>query len=94
MRAEVDDTGHSRAPAEEEARTESAVLQYILSLHPAQTSFADLRREFEADSTDFSHRDALERAVRELTSAGLLQRNGELVLPTRAALRLDELLDN
>jgi hemin uptake protein HemP len=93
MQAEVDAQSHNRKPAEEEAQTESAVLQYVLSHHPTPIGFADLRREFAPASSDFSHSDALERAVRELTSAGLLQRNGELVLPTRAALRLDQLLN-
>lgn len=88
----MDDQGHIRGPAEEDAKTESAVLQYVLALHPAQTSFDELLREFDREAGDFAQRDAVERAVRDLTSAGLLQRNGQLVLPTRAALRFDELL--
>jgi hypothetical protein len=84
--------GHIRSSAQEDAATESAVLQYILALHPAQTSFDELLREFDQEPGDFARHDAIERAVRDLTSAGLLQRNGRFVLPTRAALRFDELL--
>jgi len=36
--------------------------------------------------------DALERGVRDLVAAGLLHRSDAFVLPTRAALRFDELL--
>ena len=41
----------------------------------------------------FDHRDAIERAARDLAGVGLLHRNGELVFPTRAAFRFSELLD-
>lgn len=88
----MNDRNHIRSSAEEDAKTESAVLQYVLALHPAQISFDDLRREFESAPGDFARRDALERALRELSAAGLLRRSGSLVLPTRAALRFDELL--
>lgn len=81
-----------RSAAGEDLRTESAVLQYILAFHPVQTSLEELLREFDQGSGDATQRDAVERAVQDLVGAGLLQRNGELVLPTRAALRFDELL--
>jgi hypothetical protein len=41
----------------------------------------------------FAERDAVERALRELEAAGLLHR-GDFVTPTRAALRLSQLLDH
>lgn len=47
--------------------------------------------EIVAGTPDFAQKDAIERAVRDLVAAGLLFRNGELVLPTRAALRFDEI---
>jgi len=50
-------------------------------------------REIGAGTADFEQTDAIERAVRDLVAAGLLFRNDELVLPTRAALRFDELLE-
>jgi len=80
------------APAEHDAATEAAVLVQVLALHPTQPSFDELLREVASDPDDFSQRDAIERAVRDLAASGLLHRSGELVLPTRAALRFDELL--
>jgi hypothetical protein len=92
MQADVDDRGHIRSPATEDARTESAVLAYVLAFHPVQTSFEELLREFDQGSGDVAQRDAVERAVRDLIGSGLLRCSGELILPTRAALRFDELL--
>lgn len=88
----MDDRSHTHRTADEDLRTESAVLQCILAFHPVQTSFEELLREFDRESGDEAQRDAVERAVRDLIGSGLLQRNGELLLPTRAALRFDELL--
>lgn len=39
-----------------------------------------------ASAADFSSSDAVERAIRDLVGAGLLQVVAGLVLPTRAAL--------
>lgn len=87
---EIDDT---RTPAEEDRAMEAAVLRRLLALHPAQVSFQELLREM-GDPGDFAQRDATERAVRDLVAAGLLHPRGDdLVLPSLAALRFDELLD-
>ena len=72
---------------------ESAVLQQLLALHPVQLTLAELAREVTDDPEQFAQRDAVERAVRELASAGLVHRGNDFVVPTRAALRFDELLD-
>ncbi len=88
----MDDCSQTRSTAEEDTRTASAVLQYILAFHPVQTSMEELLREFDQGSGDAAQRDAVERAVHDLTASGLLQRNGGMVLPTRAALRFDDLL--
>jgi hypothetical protein len=82
----------TRLPSEEDAVVEAAVLQQLLFLHPAQLSFAELLRELAGDEGDFGERDAVERAVHDLAAAGLLHRNGELLVPSRAALRFDDLL--
>lgn len=81
----------TRTPAAEDTAAEAVVLQQLLSLHPTQLSFEELLREL-GDAEDFARRDAVGRAVRELSAAGLLHRNGDLLAPSRAALRLDELL--
>lgn len=67
-------------------------MRQLLALHPVQLGFDELLRELGVEAAKFEQRDAVERAVRELVAAGLLHRNGELILPTRAALRLDQLL--
>lgn len=81
-----------RDPAEQDAAVEAAVLRQLLALHPVQSSFDELLRDIASDPDDFVQRDAIERAVRDLTASGLLHHSGELVLPSRAALRFDELL--
>jgi hypothetical protein len=89
---EMDEMDLKQTPAGGDTTTEAAVLQQLLFLHPAQVSFEELLREVAADPDEFGQRDEVERAVRDLGAAGLLRREGELVLPTLAALRSDELL--
>jgi predicted transcriptional regulator len=81
-----------RKTVDEDRAEESAVLQHVLALHPAATTVEELVRELDPDRDSFSRRDAVERAVRDLAGAGLLHRSESLVLPTRAALRFDQLL--
>lgn len=82
----------------DDAAIEAAVLRQLLALYPVQLTMAELVREFVGEGTEqaggieFALRDAVERAVRELGAAGLLHRSGEVVVPSRAALRFDELL--
>jgi hypothetical protein len=85
------DMDETRTPSEEDAAAEAVVLQQLLALHPTPLSFEELLREL-GDGEDFARRDALDRAVRGLTATGLLQRNGKLLAPSRAALHFDELL--
>lgn len=82
----MEDREDIRSTAEEDAALESALLQQVLSLHPAAVTIEELARELGESG------DALERAVRDLVAAGLLHRSEALVLPSRAALRFDELL--
>jgi len=77
----------------EDTMIEATVLQQLLALHPVQLTLADLKREIAGEDSEFPLRDAVDRAVRELTAAGLALRNGEVILPSRAALRFDELID-
>ncbi|HEU4392560.1 MAG TPA: hypothetical protein VFR04_02860 [Solirubrobacterales bacterium] len=89
----MDETDDIRTPAAEDAATESAVLQQVLELHPVLVTVAELVREIGGESPDFARRDAIERAVRDLTAVGLLHHHDAFVMPTRAALRFNELLD-
>lgn len=65
-----------------DAMYEEAVLRHILDWQPTLLRMADLIREVCIDPDDFTHKDSVERGVRELTKAGLLHRLGECVLPT------------
>jgi hypothetical protein len=87
----MDERDHIRTTVSEDTRTEAAVLRWLLALHPAQITFEEMLRAICEEPDDFAQRDAVERAVRDLTAAGLLHRRDELVVPSRAALRFDEL---
>lgn len=82
-----------RTPKAEDETIEGAVLRQLLDLHPVQLTLAEVVREMSPEKADFSQRDAVARAVKQLAAAGLVHHSGELVLPTRAALRFYELLD-
>ena len=76
----------------EDAEVEAAVLRQLLLLHPTQLTVEELIVDLAEDPEAFPERDAIERAVRELARAGLVHRNGEFTVPSRAALRFDQLL--
>lgn len=88
----MDESGETRTEAED-AAIESAVIQQLIDIHPAQVTVTELILEIAGPSPGFAERDAVERAVRDLTGVGLLHRREDFVSPTRAALRFDELLD-
>ena len=89
----MDENDDSVTTAAADAATESAVIKQLLDLHPAQLTIAELVRELAGESPDFAERDAIERAVRDLGAVGLLHQSRDFVAPSRAALRLSELLD-
>jgi len=89
----MDETDDSVTPAGEDAATESVVLRQVLAFHPVLVTAAELVREVGGESPGFAERDAIERAIRDLTGAGLLHNRDGLVIPTRAALRFSDLLD-
>ena len=87
----MDERDDIRTTSSEDTRTEAAVLRWLLALQPAQITFEEVLRAVCEEPDDFAQRDAIERAVRDLAAAGLLHRHGELMVPSRAALRFDEL---
>jgi hypothetical protein len=93
MKAGVEHRQDIRKTADEDRAQEAAVLQHVLALHPTAITVEELVRELDPKRDSFGKRDAIERAVRDLAGAGLLHRSESLVLPTRAALRFDQLLD-
>lgn len=84
---------HTRSPEIDDAILQEAVLRQLLALHPIPLTLEDLVRDVIGEAGDFAATDGVERAVRELSAAGLAHHNGAVVLPSRAALRFDELLD-
>jgi hypothetical protein len=79
------------ATAAEDLKEERAIFVHLIETFPQTLRLSDVIREMGA-SKDFSKRDAIERAVRELMRGGLLFRSSGAVLPTRSALRAYELL--
>jgi hypothetical protein len=88
----VDDMDEIRSASEEDTAFEAVVLRQLLALHPIQLTRRELVREIAGEAGGFALTDAVERAVRDLAAAGLVNRSGDVVLPSRAALRFDELL--
>lgn len=77
--------------AAQDTQDEKAAYIHIMECQPTTLRVSDLIREL-AEGEDFVYRDRVERAIHELTKAGLLFRYGGAVLPTRAATRAYELL--
>lgn len=71
---------------------QGVVLIHVLTLHPAHVRLAELVREVTAGSADFADTDRFHRAARDLVSVDLLFVSDELLLPTRAALRFNEIV--
>jgi type IV secretory pathway protease TraF len=92
MGAILEGTEHIRTTREEDRVFEAAVLQQVLAIHPNPVTPAELVDEIAGKGCDFDQRDGVERAVQALAGCGLLHRSEALVLPSRAALRFDELL--
>lgn len=78
--------------AAEDRAIQSAVLLVILDRHPALLTVAELSREIATEPVDFAQADAIDRALADLLSAGLLHRHGEFAIPTWAAICFDRLL--
>jgi len=87
--AEIDE---KRGADGDDAELEAIVLRQLLLLHPAQLTVEELVVDIAVEPEAFAERDAIERAVRDLARAGLVHRSGEFAIPSRAALRFDELL--
>ncbi|HET7122201.1 MAG TPA: hypothetical protein VFI17_13240 [Solirubrobacterales bacterium] len=86
--------GDSWTTKADDDTVEAATLRQLLELHPARLTREELVRELGGGrSADFAERDAVERAVRDLEAVGLVHGGDDFVTPTRAALRLSELLD-
>lgn len=82
-----------QSAAAREDRNQAEALRQVLFIYPQTMTLDELVCELTVASAEFSERDRVERAVRDLIAGGLLRRVGELVLPTRPAVnyhRIDE----
>jgi hypothetical protein len=72
---------------------ESPIMQLALHFHPSAISEDYLARQLAGTDRDVcpSYRAATTAAVQKLVADGLLQRVADGLLPTRAAIRLDQL---
>ncbi len=77
-----------------DARTENAVLTFLLDEHPARLTLGELSLVLYADPRLDDPQDAAERAVRELVGAGLVHRDGRFLAPSRAALYFERLRED
>jgi len=64
--------------------TQRAVLGIALDAHPKPLTTRELARQIGRD-------DAVERAVAELVGVGLIERDGDSVRPTKAAVHFERL---
>jgi hypothetical protein len=79
--------------ADQDDRDQAAVLREVLFIYPEVLTLDELARQLTFGSDAFAQRDRIERAVRDLTGAGLLHQVGPLVLPTRTAVVFNRLVE-
>jgi hypothetical protein len=81
----------SASPDPKDKKAERAVLGFLIYQHPERMMILELSRVLNEGGGGFDESDAVERAVRELVGAGLLEIDGAYVVPTKAALYFDAL---
>lgn len=87
----VEDDGASTT-AELDVRDQAAVLRHVLSLFPETLTESELLKEMTGGGeAPFPERDRYRRAVRDLAAGGLLNVDGRLIVPARAAVLFHEL---
>jgi hypothetical protein len=74
-------------------RDQAAILREVLFIYPEVLTLDELARQMTFASDPFAQRDRIERAIRDLTAAGLVQQVGPLVLPTRTAVVFNRLAE-
>jgi hypothetical protein len=79
--------------AVQDGRNRAEVIREVLGIYPETMTLDELIRELTVASAEFSEQDRIQRAVRDLIAGGLLHRNGDVVLPTRAAVNFNALPD-
>jgi hypothetical protein len=77
--------------SEDDLAMESAVLRRVLASHAAHLSESELVLTLAGEEPELGNRDAVESAILNLVSVGLLHTRDGLITPTRAALHSLEL---
>lgn len=85
-----DDGARHLGPVDADQAVQAAVLASLVTEHPVQLTPTDLYRE-RKDPDDLRDRDDVDRAIETLVAAGLAHRSGPFVVPSRAALKAEEL---
>jgi hypothetical protein len=89
----ADDDSAFISAEDPDAPVKARTLREVLSIYPGTMTLEELVRELTFASADFEERDGVQRAVRDLAAGGLLHRNGDFVVPTRAAVNFSGLMD-
>jgi hypothetical protein len=79
------------SPDPKDKKVERAVLGLLIYRYPKRLTIPELSRVLNEENGGLDNGDAVERAVRELVGAGLLECRAEFVVPTHAALYFDAL---
>jgi hypothetical protein len=88
------DSESASTTAEQDLRDQAAVLRHVLSLYPQTLTELELLREMTGGlEATYAEGDGHRRAVRDLAAGGLLNIEGTLVVPTRAAVLFHELAE-
>lgn len=87
------DCGASDSPSieQEEVRTENAVLSLLLDEHPIRMTLDEIALVLHGEPRLNDPKEAAEQAVYRLFSFGLIYRDTNFLVPTRAALRFERL---
>ena len=71
--------------SKDDREIERRVLMFLLDEHPAQATEDEIALALIDDPPTFAGADAIGRALRELRSGGVVIREGEFLVPNRAA---------
>jgi hypothetical protein len=77
----------------QDIKDQGIVLMHVLDLHPVNLIVPQLVTGLTADTEDLAEGDRYARAVRDLVGVGLLRIHRGLIVPTRPALRFNEIME-
>ncbi len=83
----------TRLPGDEDRRRQQGILCEVLEQFPVTLTVEELVRTQATRRLGDQQAEPWEQAITELRRDGLLRLNGEVVEPTLAAIRANELLD-